>query len=87
MRRYFSTLLLGIAMCAPVVMHAADEHHDKRYYDSYKKDYHEWNEQEEHAYRHWLKDERHHEYHPWAKAKHAEQNEYWRWRHDHPDWH
>ncbi len=62
MRRYLSSLLLGAALCAPVVMYAQDEHHDKRYYDREKKDYHEWNEREERAYRHWLKEERHHEY-------------------------
>jgi hypothetical protein len=37
MRRYLSALLLGAAMFAPVVMNAKDEHHDKRYYDRYKK--------------------------------------------------
>jgi hypothetical protein len=85
MRRNLSAVLLGIALCGPVVMRAED--HPKRYYDSYKKDYHEWNEQEEHAYRHWVEAERHRAYHPWVKADRAEQKEYWRWRHDHPDWH
>jgi hypothetical protein len=86
MRRYLSTFLLGAAMCVPVVMQAADDH-PKRYYDRDKRDYHEWNEQEERAYRHWLQEERHGEYHPWAKARRDEQREYWRWRHEHPDWH
>jgi hypothetical protein len=87
MRRYLSTLLLGVAMCAPVVMQAKDDdHHNKRYYDRYKKDYHEWNEQEERAYRHWLEAERHRSVHPWGKASRNEQMEYWRWRHDHSDW-
>jgi len=87
MRRYLSTLLLGAAMCAPVVIQAADEHHDKRYYDSDRKDYHEWNEQEARAYRHWLTEEQHREYHDWRKANKKEQQEYWRWRHEHEDWH
>ena len=69
MRRYLGSLLLGAALCAPVVMYAQDEHHDKRYYDREKKDYHEWNEREEHAYRHWLQEERHREYHPWAESQ------------------
>ena len=85
MRRYLSTLLLGVAMCVPVVMHAADEH-PKRYYDRDRRDYHEWNEQEDRAYRHWLQEQRHSEYHPWARARREEQREYWRWRHEHPDW-
>ncbi len=85
MRRYLTTLLLGAAMCAPVVMHA--EEHPKRYYDRDKRDYHEWNEAENRAYRHWLEAERHRAYHPWAKARREEQREYWRWRHEHSDWH
>jgi type III secretory pathway component EscR len=87
MRRYLSSLLLGAALCAPVVMYAQDEHHDKRYYDRERKDYHEWNEREERAYRHWLQEERRREYHPWEKARREEQREYWRWRHEHMDWH
>ncbi len=85
MRRYLSTLLLGAAMCTPVVMHAQD-HHSRRYYDRSRKDYHEWNEQEERAYRHWLTEVRHRRYHSWARSRAAEQREYWRWRHDHADW-
>ena len=86
MRRFLSTLLLGLVISAPVVMRAADDH-PKRYYDRYKKDYHEWNEQEERAYRHWIQEERKREYHPWVKAPRSEQSEYWRWRHEHSDWH
>jgi predicted acetyltransferase len=85
MRRFLTTLMLGAALCAPVVMHAED--HPKRYYDRDKRDYHEWNETENRAYRHWLQDERHRTYHPWAKAGKVEQRDYWRWRHDHADWH
>ncbi len=84
MRRYLSTLLLGVAMCAPVVMHAQD--HPKKYYDRDKKDYHEWNEQEDRAYRHWVENERHKPYHGWSKASKSQQAEYWRWRHAHSDW-
>jgi hypothetical protein len=84
MRRYLSTLLLGVAMCAPVVMHAQD--HPKKYYDRDKKDYHEWNEQEDRAYRHWVENERHKPYRAWSKASKSEQAEYWRWRHAHADW-
>jgi hypothetical protein len=78
-------LMLGAALCCPVIIRA--DEHPKRYYDPYKKDYHEWNEQEEHAYRHWIEEERHLGYHPWAKISRERQREYWHWRHDHPDWH
>lgn len=86
MRRYLSTFLLGVAMCAPVVLHAEDAH-TKRYYDKDKRDYHVWNENEDRAYRHWLQEERRQAYHPWQKSRAAEQREYWRWRHEHQDWH
>ena len=67
-----------------------DDKHRKvrRYYDREHKDYHEWNEAENAAYRHWLMEERHeHEYRDLNRLKRAEQSEYWRWRHEHPDWH
>ena len=85
MRRYLSTLLLGVAMCTPFVMQAKDDH-PRRYYDRYHKDYHVWNEQEDRAYRHWIVEERKREYHPWVRARRNEQTEYWRWRHAHSDW-
>jgi hypothetical protein len=85
MRRYLTSLMLGIALCGPALMNAAE--HPKRYYDPYRKDYHEWNGQEERAYRHWLEAERHSNYHAWAKSRKEEQREYWHWRHEHPDWH
>ena len=84
MRRYLSTLFLGAVLCAPMVNRAlADEH---RYYDSEHKDYHAWNSDEDRAWRHWL-EENHREYHNWTKANKREQRDYWRWRHDHRDWH
>jgi hypothetical protein len=65
----------------------ADDHDkDHRYYDPYRKDYHEWNEREARAYRHWLEEIRHRRYHDWAKASRHERDEYWRWRHSHEDW-
>lgn len=83
MRRYLGALILGAMTFAPVVMRA-DDHHDKRYYDSNRKDYHEWNEHEQEAYRHW-RQEQHRAYKDWNKVSKKEQNEYFRWRHEHPD--
>ena len=56
MRRYFSTLFLGAILCYPVMSHAAaaPDKDDHRYYDAEHKDYHEWNENEDRAWRHWL---------------------------------
>jgi len=90
MRRYLTALTLGVFLAVPVAMTAQDrdDHHDRdhRYYDAEHKDYHEWNEQENRAWRHWL-EESHHHYTDWAKANARERREYWKWRHDHQDWH
>lgn len=88
MRRFFGSLALGAILCTPMIV-TAQEHRDKddhRYYDSDKRDYHEWNENENRAWRHWLQDERHITYHDWTKASRKQQRDYWRWRHEHPDW-
>ena len=89
--RYVASLFLTAALAAPVAIMAAPVPQEAsvqvRVYDKDHKDYHEWNEREEHAYRHWLQEERHREYHPWEKASREEQKEYWRWRHEHMDWH
>jgi len=84
MRRYLTALALGVMLAAPVVTIAQE--HDRRYYDKERKDYHEWNEREDRAYRHWL-EEQHRPYHRWARANERERREYWRWRHEHEDWH
>ena len=89
MFRYAGALLLGAVLTVPVAMRA-DEHrdrvenHDRRYYDAERKDYHEWNEREDQAYRRWL-EERHRQHRDFTKASKQEQREYWRWRHEHPD--
>ncbi len=81
MNRYLSALVLGAALLASAPA-KADE--PRRYYDRDHKDYHEWNEGEERAYRRYL-EERHRAYHEWSKANRREQREYWRWRHEHRD--
>ena len=83
MRRFFGALMLSGVLMAPLAMQAREE---VRVYDRDHKDYHEWNEAENRAYRHWLTEERHHEWHDWNRASRAEQREYWRWRHEHSDW-
>jgi hypothetical protein len=78
--------LSGVLM-SPIVMSAAD--HKKvqiRIYDRDRRDYHDWNENEERAYRHWLEQERRSQYRDWKHASKKEQREYMRWRHEHSDW-
>ena len=50
-------------------------------------DWHEWNEHENRAYPHWLMEERRErQYREYRRLKAEQQREYWRWRHQHPDW-
>jgi type III secretory pathway component EscR len=90
MSRTLSALILGAVLCAPVtVVRADDEHHEqeraKRYYDGDKKDYHEWNEHENRAYRRWLEERHERDNREFTRLKREQQREYWRWRHEHPD--
>jgi hypothetical protein len=80
--RYSAAFLLAVSLTAPLIM--ADDHDKKRYYDKTRKDYHEWNENEDRNYKLFL-NERHAPIHDWKKAKSREQQEYWKWRHEHPD--
>jgi hypothetical protein len=97
-RYLFSSFFLTAALAVPTAMSAAarqqdngrqEENHrdDKdrnRFYDPDHKDYHNWNDNEDHSYRLYL-GERHKEYRPFAEVKQKEQRAYWKWRHRHPD--
>jgi hypothetical protein len=80
MRRLAGTLVLGLTLLTPAAVFA-----QSRYYDRDHRDYHEWNEAESRAYRHYL-EERRERYREWNRASRAQQRAYWRWRHDHLDW-
>ena len=86
--KYLSTLVLGVTLIAPAATFAQDrdrhEQTPQRYEDKMHKDSHEWNDHETEAYRRYLK-EHHKKYHEFAQAKKNEQNNYWNWRHSHPD--
>lgn len=84
MKRLLLTLPLGVALLTPTLMVAQDHHDDHRYYDKEHRDYHEWNANEDRAYRRYW-EERHHTYVDWARASAAQQQAYWNWRHSHPD--
>lgn len=90
MRRYLGTILLSTFLATPVLVLADD--HDanrvERYYDPDTKQYHEWNEAEEHAYHSWW-DENHkgQQFREFKKLNKKDRAEYWRWRHDHQDVH
>ncbi len=75
--------LLAASILAPVAL-MGDDHHDKRYYDRDGHDYHVYNNQEDRAYRVYL-GEQHRDYREFRRVKPVQQQEYFRWRHEHPD--
>jgi len=87
-----SFLFLGAALIATlaIVTSAAtqDDHRDDkkqaRVYDRAHKDYHNWDDKEDSAYRTYL-GEQHQDYREYSKQSHSQQNKYWNWRHSHPD--
>ena len=93
MRRIASMLLLGLALGSPTALlakhhdrdkHERDRYANQRYYDPYRRDYHEWNEQEDRAYRRYLEEQRR-EYRDYEKLNRKQQRDYWKWRHEHAD--
>ncbi len=56
------------------------------YYDSKHKDWHQWNDQENQAYQRY-EQEHHMKDRDFASTSEAEQQQYWNWRHKHPDSH
>lgn len=92
LQRYVGPLLLGASLLAPLGINAAgprpgEEEHVHRYYDREHKDWHNWDEHESAAYRHWLMEERReHQYREYERLERRRQAEYWRWRHEHSGW-
>jgi len=92
--RYFKVIAVGAALIVPVLAGAQDRdrpdnrgqntQQSRRYEDRAHNDFHEWNADEDQAYRRYLQ-EHHKKYHEFARAKKSEQNDYWNWRHAHSD--
>ena len=59
---------------------------NRAYYDSKHRDWHQWNDGEDQAYRHYT-DEHHQNNRDFSQASEREQQQYWNWRHKHPDQH
>jgi hypothetical protein len=78
-----SAIFVGALAIAPVAA-KADDHHDKRYYDRNARDYHTFNDKEDRAYRVYL-GEQHRDYREFNKTNKGEQQQYFKWRHEHPD--
>jgi hypothetical protein len=86
-RRWLSTFVLTAALATTGSVVAATPKPQEvqvRVYDPGHKDYHNWDEREDRAYRHYL-EERHEQYRKYERMKEKEQRDYWNWRHSHPD--
>lgn len=91
-------LFLSAVLIAPVVMvtsakaqddrrqeeHQRENQKQVRVYDRAHKDYHNWDDNEDRSYRAYL-GEQHQDYREYSKLKRNQQNQYWNWRHEHPE--
>jgi hypothetical protein len=86
--RYISSLILAAAITAPVTIMAAPRPNAAgvqiRVYDSRHKDYHNWDDHENHAWGVYLSNN-HRKSHEFSRSSRREQSHYWNWRHSHPD--
>jgi Ni/Co efflux regulator RcnB len=83
MKRFVSSIILSAALLTPAILSAEPQ----RYYDRERRDYHEWNDAETRAHRHWLMEERRQQrYREYRRTNRRDQQLYWKWRHEHQDW-
>jgi hypothetical protein len=93
--KYVASLFVSAALLAPMGAFALpqdDREHERheerererRVYDPYHKDYHNWDNREDQVYRRWL-DERHESYVDYERLKRKQQRDYWNWRHSHQE--
>lgn len=81
--RFMVSLLLASALAAPVVIMAAPAPQvaiQLRVYDRQHRDYHNWDDREDRAYRGYLV-EHHQTYRVYNKQNRRTQDRYWAWRH------
>lgn len=87
-KRYIASFILTGALVVPMAAVAAPIAQDAsvqvRVYDEKHKDYHNWDDHENAA---WVRfqEEKHWKAEEWQKADKKHQQEYWNWRHSHPD--
>ena len=83
-KKHVASLLLTAALIAPfgAAFVAAPASASPAAQDD--RDHRKWDEHEQAAWGRFLA-EKHRKDHDYAKAKKKEQDEYWAWRHDHPD--
>lgn len=90
MPRFLNAVLLGAALIAPIALtptalRAEDHNTARTYHDKQHNDDHQWNSQEDQAYRIWAKENNRKYNNNFAKVKPDDQQAYWGWRHEHSD--
>lgn len=95
MKPFVGKTLLVLALMAPGSLLPAFQDHDRdhdrdkqsqRYYDSKSKDWHDWNDHEKESYDRYRRDN-HRPDRDFSKLSKKEQQEYFRWQHEHADEH
>src|SRR5947209_5924193 len=93
MKVHVNVILLGAGLLISTGVNAQDrdrpnrgseQQQVRRYEDTAHHDAHEWNERETEAYRHYVQEHRR-RYHDYSRASRREREEYWNWRHEHPE--
>jgi hypothetical protein len=82
--RAICSLSMAAALSSAVLVTGCAERRGYRVYDPDYNDYHTWNNHERTYYRQW-EAETHRRDEDYQKRNRDEQNEYWNWRHHHPD--
>jgi hypothetical protein len=86
--RYAASLLLAAVLASPLAVMAVPAPEGAtvqiRVYDRHHRDYHNWDDHENHAWGVYLESNhrRHYEY---VRAHRRDQDRYWEWRHSHPN--
>jgi hypothetical protein len=89
MLRFLNAALLGAALIIPVAMaptalRAQDYKGGRSYHDKQHNDDHQWNKQEDQAYRTYAK-QNHQKQRDFSRLNENDQQNYWGWRHEHSD--
>ncbi len=88
MARFLNSVLLCAALMAPIALAPtalqAQDRNARSYHDKQHNDDHQWNGQEDKAYRIYAK-QNHQKYKDFSKLKEEDQQNYWGWRHEHSD--
>ena len=86
--RFVASLFLTAALAGPMAMMAVPSPQGAtvqvKVYDRSHKDYHNWDDNENRSWGVYLTNN-HRPQHEYAKSKKSEQDQYWNWRHSHPD--